>query len=64
MNPAPNAGRGIRTVSSNSFILNLKSRHFELLVALDDLRSVRKVAEALNVLQPAVSKTLPTHFCR
>jgi DNA-binding transcriptional LysR family regulator len=58
MNPAPNARRGIRTVNSNSFLSNLKSRHFELLVALDDLRSVRKVAEALNVSQPAVSKTL------
>lgn len=37
---------------------NLKLRHLQLLVALDDLRSVRRVAAHLNVTQPAVSKTL------
>ncbi|MNU54814.1 HTH-type transcriptional regulator GbpR [compost metagenome] len=39
---------------------NLKLRHLELLVALDDLRSVGKVASYLNVSQPAISKTLAT----
>lgn len=37
---------------------NLKPRHLQLLVALDDLRSVGRVAGLLNVSQPAVSKTL------
>jgi DNA-binding transcriptional LysR family regulator len=58
MNPAPNARRGVRPAGGNNFISTLKSRHFELLVALDDLRHVRKVAEAICVSQPAVSKTL------
>ncbi|MNZ12333.1 HTH-type transcriptional regulator GbpR [compost metagenome] len=39
---------------------NLKLRHLELLVALDDLRNVGKVASYLNVSQPAISKTLAT----
>jgi DNA-binding transcriptional LysR family regulator len=37
---------------------NLKLRHLQLLVALDDLRHVGRVAAYLNVTQPAVSKTL------
>jgi hypothetical protein len=37
---------------------NLKLRHLQLLVALDDFRSVGRVAAHLNVSQPAVSKTL------
>ena len=39
---------------------NLKFRHLQLLVALDDLRNVGRVAAYLNVSQPAVSKTLAT----
>lgn len=37
---------------------NLKPRHLQLLVGLDDLRHVGRVAEMLNVSQPAVSKAL------
>ena len=37
---------------------NLKLRHLRLLVALDQLRHVGKVAEHLSVTQPAVSKAL------
>ncbi|MFO1221211.1 MAG: LysR substrate-binding domain-containing protein [Burkholderiaceae bacterium] len=37
---------------------NLKPRHLQTLVALDDLRHVSRAAELLNVSQPAVSKTL------
>lgn len=37
---------------------NLKLRHMQLLVAMDDLGSVSRVAAYLNVTQPAVSKTL------
>jgi DNA-binding transcriptional LysR family regulator len=37
---------------------NLKLRHLQLLVALDDLRNVGRVAAYLNVTQPAVSKSL------
>lgn len=37
---------------------NLKLRHLQLLVALDDFRSVGRVAGYMNVTQPAVSKTL------
>lgn len=41
------------------FIRNeLKTRHLRLLVALDDLRHVGKVASHVNVTQPAVSKML------
>ena len=36
----------------------LRSRHFRLLVALDELRNVGKVAAHINVTQPAVSKML------
>lgn len=36
----------------------LNIRHLRLLVALDDHRSVRRVAAYLNISQPAVSKTL------
>lgn len=38
--------------------MNLRPRHLQLLAALDELRSVGKVAALLNVTQPAVSKTL------
>ena len=37
---------------------NLKPRHLQVLVALDDLRHVGRVAALLNVSQPAVSKGL------
>jgi DNA-binding transcriptional LysR family regulator len=37
---------------------NLKLRHLQLLVALDQFRHVGRVAEFLSVTQPAVSKTL------
>lgn len=37
---------------------NLKPRHLQLLVGLDDLRHVGRVAELLNISQPAVSKAL------
>jgi DNA-binding transcriptional LysR family regulator len=37
---------------------NLKPRHLQLLVALDDMRHLGKVAASLNVTQPAVSLTL------
>jgi len=36
----------------------LKPRHLQLLVAIDDLGQLTKVAELLNVTQPAVSKSL------
>lgn len=38
--------------------MNLRPRHLQLLVALDELRSVGKTAELLNVTQPAISKSL------
>ncbi len=38
--------------------VNLKPRHMQLLVALDDFRHVGKAAASLNVTQPAISKTL------
>lgn len=38
--------------------VNLKFRHLQLLVALDDYRNLSKVATLLNVTQPALSKTL------
>ena len=37
---------------------NLKLRHLQLVVTLDELRNVGRVAAYLNVSQPAVSKTL------
>lgn len=37
---------------------NLKPRHLQLLLALDEVRHVGKVAAYLNITQPAVSKTL------
>jgi DNA-binding transcriptional LysR family regulator len=37
---------------------NLKPRHLQMLVSLDDFRNVGKVAASLNVSQPAVSKAL------
>jgi len=37
---------------------NLKPKHLQLLVFLDDFRSLTKVADYLNVTQPAVSKAL------
>lgn len=37
---------------------NLRPRHFQLLVALDELRHVGRVADYLNITQPAVSKAL------
>jgi DNA-binding transcriptional LysR family regulator len=38
--------------------VGLKPRHLQLLVAIDDLRQLGKVAELMNITQPAVSKTL------
>ncbi len=37
---------------------NLKPRHLQMVVALDDYRHVGRVADSLNVTQPAVSKAL------
>ncbi|MDX3904961.1 MAG: LysR family transcriptional regulator [Pigmentiphaga sp.] len=37
---------------------NLKPRHLQLLVALDELRNLGKVAVSLNITQPAVSLAL------
>ncbi|WP_288251427.1 LysR substrate-binding domain-containing protein [uncultured Hydrogenophaga sp.] len=37
---------------------NLKMRHLQLLVALDDYRHLGKVAALMHVTQPAISKTL------
>ncbi|MDN3920593.1 LysR substrate-binding domain-containing protein [Roseateles violae] len=37
---------------------NLKLRHLQLLVALDEFRHIGRAAEFLSVTQPAVSKTL------
>src|SRR5687768_7587536 len=37
---------------------SLKPRHLHLVVALDDYRSVGKVAASMNITQPAVSKAL------
>lgn len=37
---------------------NLKPRHFQLLVVLDDLRHVGRAALYLNITQPAVSKAI------
>ncbi len=37
---------------------NLRPRHLQMLVALDDFRHVGRVAANLNVTQPAVSKSL------
>jgi DNA-binding transcriptional LysR family regulator len=37
---------------------NLKPRHLQMLVALDDFRNVGGVAAHLNVTQPAISKSL------
>jgi DNA-binding transcriptional LysR family regulator len=37
---------------------NLKPRHFRLLVALDDLRHLGRVAQSLHVSQPAASLAL------
>lgn len=38
--------------------LDLKPRHLQLLVALDEYRSLAKVADAIHITQPAVSKSL------
>src|SRR5689334_9456390 len=37
---------------------NLKLRHLQLLIALDEFRNVGRAAEFLSVTQPAVSKVL------
>ncbi|BAP37897.1 putative LysR family transcriptional regulator [Acinetobacter guillouiae] len=37
---------------------NLKLKHLQLLVTLDEMRHIGKVANYLNVTQPAISKTL------
>ena len=37
---------------------NLKLRHLQMLVALDQFRHLGRAAEFLSVTQPAVSKTL------
>lgn len=39
---------------------NLKMRHLQLIVALDDIRNVGRVSNYLSVSQPAVSKALST----
>ena len=40
------------------FRSNLKFRHLQLLITLDELRHIGKTAEHLNISQPAVSKAL------
>ncbi|GAA4333756.1 LysR family transcriptional regulator [Pigmentiphaga soli] len=45
-------------MSNPRFLGHLKTRHYQLLVALDDCRNVGKVAALSNVSQPAVSKIL------
>lgn len=47
-----------RSVIESYFSRQLKLRHLQLLVALADRQTVGKVAEALHVTQPAVSKML------
>lgn len=47
-----------RSVIDGYFSRQLKLRHLQLLVALADRQTVGKVAEALHVTQPAVSKML------
>src|SRR5262245_25657826 len=43
----------------DSFVrASFKPRHLRLLVALDDIRHLGKVAASINVSQPAVSKAL------
>ena len=37
---------------------NLKPRHLPLLVAINNFRSLGRVADNVNVMQPVVSKTL------
>ena len=37
---------------------NLKIRHLQLLVTLSEVKNIGKVANHLNVSQPAISKTL------
>lgn len=45
--------------ASNAFLQrSLTLRHLRLLIALDDLRQVGRVAELLHISQPAVSKAL------
>jgi DNA-binding transcriptional LysR family regulator len=46
------------TFSNGNLVAKLEFRHLQMLVALDEHRSVSKVAEHLNVSQPAVSKAL------
>ena len=38
--------------------IGLKPRQLQLIVALDDLRSISKVAHYVKITQPAVSKAL------
>ncbi len=56
-------GATARTMTSTSQITayvrdHLKPRHLRLVLALDEYRSISKVAQALNITQPAVSKAL------
>ena len=46
------------TIPNGNLVAKLEFRHLQMLVALDEHRSVSKVAEHLNVSQPAVSKAL------
>ncbi|RDU97282.1 LysR substrate-binding domain-containing protein [Trinickia dinghuensis] len=56
--PAPPQAPLDRTAIESYFSRQLKLRHLQLLVALADRQTVAKVASALSVTQPAVSKML------
>ena len=51
-------GRATRSGLNRYLQRDLKLRHLRLLLALDEYRQVGKVANALSISQPAVSKTL------
>ena len=56
--PRPAIGRATRSGLNRYLQRDLKLRHLRLLLALDEYRQVGKVANALSISQPAVSKTL------
>lgn len=45
-------------MNDSRFLASLKIRHYQLLIALDEMRNVGKVAAAWNISQPAVSKSI------
>lgn len=56
--PAPSTDRGGRAISGREFLKSIKLHHLRVIAALADLKLVARVAEALNVTQPAVSKQI------